>query len=128
MDELSLHLSSTSIKERRTGQGTAHLRHAGMKGSQATVILATTASGKLLPPLLILKVIVVDVKTALTILLFVLDKAWSSCKAENSNLGGGEFKPPADSCIFLLDQNKNKIEDRQFFLLQSSFLRTHGYY
>ena len=56
MDELSLHLSSTSIKERRTGQGTAHLRHAGMKGSQATVILATTASGTLLPPLLILKV------------------------------------------------------------------------
>ena len=56
MDELSLHLSSTSIKERRSGQGTAHLRHAGMKGAQASVILATTASGKLLPPLLILKV------------------------------------------------------------------------
>jgi hypothetical protein len=56
MDELSLHLSSTSIKERRSGQGTAHLRHAGMKGAQASVILATTASGRLLPPLLILKV------------------------------------------------------------------------
>ncbi len=96
MDELSLHLSSTSIKERRTGQGTAHLRHAGMKGSQATVILATTASGKLLPPLLILKVIVVDVKTALTILLYVLDKSLSSYKAEISHLGGGEFKPPTD--------------------------------
>ena len=56
LDELPLHLSATSIKERRAGHGTALLRNAGIKGSQATVVLAATAAGQLLPPLLILKV------------------------------------------------------------------------
>ena len=55
MDELFLHLTPTSVKEQRSC--TAGLqKQAGFPGATATVFLCTTADGKLLPPLLVIKV------------------------------------------------------------------------
>ena len=54
MDELPLNLSP-SLRDKRIGPGIL-LKHHGLQGAQATVFLTMTANGKLLPPLLVLKV------------------------------------------------------------------------
>ena len=55
MDELPLNLSP-SLRDKRIGQAGILLKHHGLQGAQATVFLTMTANGKLLPPLLVLKV------------------------------------------------------------------------
>ena len=52
MDELCLHWAQ--VGERRQS---GVLRHHGMETASATVILAATADGNLLPPFLVIKVI-----------------------------------------------------------------------
>lgn len=63
MDELPLHLTS-ALKEKRgyNGCNTSNnngpsplIKHCGLKGAQAAVILSSTAAGRLLPPLVVLK-------------------------------------------------------------------------
>ena len=45
------------LRDKRMGTTTpVLLKHHGLKGTQAVVILASTANGKLLPPFLILQV------------------------------------------------------------------------
>ena len=58
MDELPLILTP-GLRDKRIGStapGGILLKHQGLKGAQAVVILAMTANGKLLPPFLVLKV------------------------------------------------------------------------
>ena len=58
MDELPLNLSP-GLRDKRIGSaapGGILLKHHGLKGAQAVVILASTANGKLLPPFLVVKV------------------------------------------------------------------------
>ena len=77
MDELPLNLSP-SLRDKRIGPGIL-LKHHGLQGAQATVFLTMTANGKLLPPLLVLKV---DVPFAL---LFLFRQNHSSFKRTVSN-------------------------------------------
>ena len=55
MDELFLHLTPLAAKEQKSCTG-GLVKYSGYSGATATVILCATADGKLLPPLLILKV------------------------------------------------------------------------
>ena len=56
MDELPLNLSP-GLRDKRIGQSGILLKHHGLQGAQATLFLTMTANGKLLPPLLVLKVL-----------------------------------------------------------------------
>ena len=55
IDELFLHLTPSAAKEQRNCTA-GLLKNAGFPGATATVVLCATADGKLLPPLLVLKV------------------------------------------------------------------------